>query len=162
MKIEQSYNEKGDFKEKLLYTNMIDLQRRSSAGEGFITYHGGLETNLTLDDIDLDREGSQQNKHGRTYGGFYLTDETSRDWTNQYARQRNGNVHAFLISSEAHVLMIEENNIDRLSHDQRLEFSKMYDIIKGHDMMGRTQYVLLNKDVITGVASENIQVKLLP
>ncbi len=157
MGIEQSCTEKGDFKEKLLYTNMIDIQRRASAGEGFVTYHGGLETNLTLNEIDLDRQGTQQNKPSRTYGGFYLTDETSREWTNQYARQRNGNVHAFLISSKAHVLIIEDNNIDRLSHDQRLDFSKMYDIIKGHDMMGRTQYVLLNKEVVTGIASENIQ-----
>ena len=157
MGIEQSCTEKGDFKEKLLYTNMIDIQRRASAGEGFVTYHGGLETNLTLNEIDLDRQGTQQNKPSRTYGGFYLTDETSREWTNQYSRQRNGNVHAFLISSKAHVLIIEDNNIDRLSHDQRLDFSKMYDIIKGHDMMGRTQYVLLNKEVVTGIASENIQ-----
>jgi len=135
---------------------MIDIQRRAAAGEGFVAYHGGLDTNLKIDEIDLDREGIQQNKSGRTYGGFYLTDQTSREWTNQYAKQRNGNVHAFLISSEARILIIEDKNIDRLSHDQRVDFSKMYDIIKGHDMMGRTQYVLLSKEVITGVASENV------
>ena len=157
MKKEFTPGETSDSKEKSLYTNMIEIHRRATAGEGFVAYHGGLEDNLTLDKIDLDKEGLQQNKPGRTYGGFYLTDETSREWTNQYARQRNGNVHAFLISCDARILTVDDKDIDRLSQSQRVELSKKYDIVKGHDLLGRTQYVLLSKEVITGVASENIQ-----
>ncbi len=141
---------------------------------GFLLYHGGLDvTQAGETTINLDKLGSQQNKRNKTYGGFYLTDGSAVvgfgegekiDWAEQYARQRNGNLHAFLISSDAKVLdcrsqlsdedaAILENtrNLDRLSNEQRKALSEKYDLIVGCDLLRRTQYVLLNAEVITAV-----------
>lgn len=134
---------------------MAALQKRALAGEGYVLYHGGLPPEATIDDIDLNRFGKQQNKPGRTYGGFYLTDGDSRKWSDQYARERNGNVHGFLIDIKARLLE-RDGVIDRLSAEERERLAKDYDLIRGLDALQRTQYVLLNKDIVLGTATETI------
>lgn len=130
----------------------IDAIEHIAASQGgFVLYHGGLEHDSTLDTIDLDRTGTQQNKPGRTYGGFYLTDNTSRPWAEEYARKRNGNLHGFLIDQNARIFRTEEN-IDRLSQEDRAIFATKYDLIQGKDLVGRIQYVLLNKNVVKKIA----------
>lgn len=123
---------------------------------GMLLYHGGLPDDASLDAIDLQRLGTQQNKRGQTYGGFYLTDETSRSWSEDYARSRTGNMHGFWIAPSSRMLEVTGANIDRLSQQQRDEYAKEYDIIKGKDLLGRAQFVLLNKGVVKGLGKERI------
>ena len=124
-----------------------DLKKLINENSGIILYHGGLSDSINLDEIDCDKLG-QQNKKGRTYGGFYLTDEVSRTWSEQFAMTRNGNIHSFLIKSSAKILFGGNRVIDRLSEEERKEYAKQYDLIQGKDILGRTQYFLLNKTVV--------------
>jgi 8-oxo-dGTP pyrophosphatase MutT (NUDIX family) len=119
---------------------------------GTMLYHGGLPETATLSDIDLNRLGSQQNKRGRDYGGFYLVDDSSLSWALNYAKTRNGVLHGFLLKPSARVLDLGDKVIDRLTAQERADHAKDYDIIKGKDLLKRAQYVLLNKDAIGGVA----------
>lgn len=139
--------------------SMEDLRKKAQKEGGVILYHGGLPDDTTIEEIDLDRLGSQQNKEGRTYGGFYLTDESSKNWTEKYANERNGNIHGFLIPDSNRVLEIQDSDIDRLSKEQRTELAKNYDLIKGKDLLGRAQYVLLNKDIVSGLGIEKVDTK---
>lgn len=135
---------------------MDELRKKAQEEGGMILYHGGLPDDTTIEKIDLDRFGSQQNKKGRTYGGFYLTDESSKGWTEKYAQERNGNIHGFLVADSSRTMEIQGRDIDRLSQEQREELAKEYDLIKGKDLLGRTQYVLLNKGVVNGLGVEKV------
>ncbi len=136
----------------------MDRLRELVAKEGgLLLYHGGLADDASLDAIDLQRPGTQQNNRGRqTYGGFYLTDESSRRWSEDYARSRTGNMHGFWIDPSSRVLDAPTKNIDRLSQVQREDYAKEYDVVKGRDTMGRAQYVLLNKGVVKGLGKERL------
>lgn len=136
--------------------SLADLEAQAKADGDTVLYHGGLPDGTTLDDIDLNRNGTQQNRRGRSYGGFYLTDESSKDWSNSYASQRNGVMHGFAIDKNARIDDRGDQQIDRLSAEDRAEAAKTADVIKGKDLLGRTQYVLLNKDVVKGVGETNI------
>ena len=138
---------------------MDDLRKKAQEEGGVILYHGGLPDDTTIEKIDLDRLGSQQNKRGRTYGGFYLTDESSTSWTEKYAKERNGNIHGFLITGSSRIMEIQDRDIDRLSQKQREELAEKYDLVKGKDLLGRVQYVLLNKNVLNGLGIEKIVTK---
>lgn len=126
---------------------------------GMILYHGWLPDDTTIETIDLNRFGTQQNKKGRTYGGFYLSDESSKDWAEKYASERSGNIHGFLITDSSRMVKIQDWDIDRLSQERREELAKQYDIIQGKDILGRNQYVLLNKNVVKGFGVEKIDIQ---
>ena len=111
-------------------------------------FHGGLPHSATLNDVDLNRLGTQQNKRGRSYGGFYLTDQSSKSWSEDYAKQRGAAVHEFTLKPEARVLDHGDRNIDRLSSDERSKMAETHDVVKGKDTLGRNQYALLNKDSV--------------
>jgi hypothetical protein len=136
---------------------LADLETQAKADGDTVLYHGGLPDGTTLDDIDLNRNGSQQNKRGRSFGGFYLTDESSKSWSDDYAMKRNGVMHGFVVDKNARIDDRGSQQIDRLSAEDRAEAAKTADVIKGKDLLGRTQYVLLNKDVIKGVGETNMK-----
>jgi len=136
---------------------LADLEKQAKADGDTVLYHGGLPDGTTLDDIDLNRNGEQQNKRGRSFGGFYLTDESSKSWSDDYAMKRNGVMHGFVIDKNARIDDRGKAQIDRLSAEDRAEAAKTADVIKGKDLLGRTQYVLLNKDVIKGVGETNMK-----
>jgi len=133
-----------------------DLEAEAAANGEIVLYHGGLPEGTGMDDIDLGRAGSQQNKKGKSYGGFYLTDPGSKDWSTDYARGRNGVMHGFRVSKDAKVGDLGSKNIDRLSANERASLAEQFDVVKGKDTMGRDQYVLLNKDAISGVGETNV------
>jgi len=136
-----------------------NLQAAAEKEGGLVLYHGGLPENTNVDSIDLNRNGSQQNKKGRSYGGFYLADYSSKDWANKYAEGRNGIVHGFRIDKAARIFVKADGNIDRLSQAQRDELARDYDLIKGKDLLGRVQYVLLNGSVVKEVGLEMRETK---
>lgn len=136
-----------------------ELEKQAKADGDTVLYHGGLPEGTTLDGIDLNRNGTQQNKRsfGRSFGGFYLTDESSKEWSDRYAKERGGVMHGFAIDKNARIDDRGKGRIDRLSAEDRTEAAKTADIIKGKDTLGRTQYVILNKDVVKGVGETNIK-----
>jgi len=117
-------------------------------------FHGGLPHDATLDQVDLERAGSQQNKRNRSYGGFYLTDGSSRDWSEKYAKERGAAVHRIRLKTGSRVRYTQEN-IDRLNASQRAELAKKYDAVRGLDALGRSQWVLLNKDAVESFTPES-------
>lgn len=123
-------------------------------------FHGGLPAGTTIEGVDVNRSGDQQRKRRRSFGGFYLTDESSRDWSDQYAKARGGTMHGFKISKNARIGEISDmggsSNIDRISEEQRAHMAKSFDVIKGKDLLGRTQYLLLNRDVVEEVTETNV------
>lgn len=148
--------------------NVLDLQNKipqtqplktktetggSDISEGLALYHGGLPEDASIEDVDLERLGTQQNKKGNTYGGFYLTDDSSRHWSESYARERGASLHSFDIHPQARILDAGERNTDRLSAEERQTLAQNHDLIKGKDALGRTQYTLLNKSVVTNMKS---------
>ncbi|HRY36892.1 MAG TPA: hypothetical protein P5230_03395 [Candidatus Magasanikbacteria bacterium] len=137
--------------------SMTDLKNIATQTGETILYHGGLPDNISMDSIDLNKTDSKQNKKGKTYGGFYLSDETSKNWSEQYAKTGSNNVHGFLVDKGSRVLEITDRDIDRLSQEKRDELAKEYDLVKGKDLLGRTQFVLLNKDIIKGLGVEKIE-----
>jgi superfamily I DNA/RNA helicase len=137
--------------------SLDDLEAQAKADGDTVLYHGGLPEGTTLDDIDLNRNGTQQNKRGRSFGGFYLTDESSKKWSEDYADKRNGVMHGFAIDKNARIDDRGNEQIDRLSEEDRAEAAKDFDVIKGKDLLGRSQYVLLNKDAVMGVGETNLK-----
>lgn len=127
-------------------------ERKTESGETF--YHGGLPKGATLDNVDLDRSGTQQNKNGRSYGGFYLTDASSKAWSEKYASRRSGVLHALRFKPGSSVFTTRAN-IDRLSADQRAALKAAgYAAIEGKDTLGRNQVVLLDKTAVESFAEE--------
>lgn len=122
---------------------------------GLSLFHGGLPADATLESIDLNRPGTQQNKAGRSYGGFYLADKSSLGWAQDYARKRGGILHRFDIAASARILRTDAV-IDRLSKQQRDAYAQEYDLITGPDVLGRRQWVLLNRDVVTRMERVNV------
>lgn len=133
------------------------LEAQAKADGDTVLYHGGLPEGTTLDGIDLNRNGTQQNKRGQSFGGFYLTDETSKSWSDKYAMERNGVMHGFAIDKNARIDDRGKEQIDRISAEDRAKAAETADIIKGRDLLGRTQYVILNKDVVKGVGETNLK-----
>lgn len=133
-----------------------DLKKYTEQEGGIVLYHGGLPDNTDMSKIDLNKPGSQQNKKGKSYGGFYLSDESSKDWAIDYAKKRNGNLHAFRIDKAARILDMSDTVIDRLSQKERDEFAKEYDVVKGKDVLGRVQFVVLNKAVVKEIVMDKI------
>ena len=116
-------------------------------------YHGGLSSDFNIETLDLYRRSEKQNKKNRNYVGFYLYDETQRSGAETYSQQTGRSLHRFDISANARILDLE--NIERVTESQLNEYrSKGYDLIRGVDVRGRTEYVLLNKDIVKGV--ENV------
>jgi hypothetical protein len=138
---------------------LAELEQQAKAEGDLVLYHGGLPEGTTLDGIDLNRSGTQQNKRGATYGGFYLTDESSKKWSEDYAEKRNGVMHGFAIDKNARIDDRGTQQIDRISAEARAIAAEKADIIKGKDLLGRTQYVILNKDVVKGVGETNLKDK---
>jgi hypothetical protein len=141
---------------------LAELEQQAKAEGDLVLYHGGLPEGTTLDGIDLNRSGTQQNKRGATYGGFYLTDESSKKWSEDYAEKRNGVMHGFAIDKNARIDDRGTQQIDRISAEARAIAAEKSDIIKGKDLLGRTQYVILNKDVVKGVGETNIKQDTAP
>lgn len=142
--------------EKNTVISMADLKKISTQTGDVILYHGGLPDDINMGSINLNKIDSKQNKKNKTYGGFYLSDETSKNWSEQYAKTNGNNMHGFLIDKSSRILEITDRDIDRLSQEKRDEFAKEYDLIKGRDVLGRTQFVLLNKEIVKRLGVEKI------
>ena len=116
-------------------------------------YHGGLNEDFNINDLDVNRLAEKQQKKGRSYAGFYLYDEEGRSGAETYSDQTGKGLHRFDIREDANVLTL--NNIERVTQAQLEEYRQQgYDLIQGVDVRGRTEYILLNKDIVVNVVNE--------
>ncbi len=146
-KTESSYEEKVADIERRRQEELSTIEKTKSF------YHGGLSEDFNINDLDVNRLAEKQQKRGRNYAGFYLYDETQKSGAETYSNQTGKGLHRFDIREDANIL--ELGNIERVTKEQLEEYRKQgYDLIKGKDVRGRTEYVLLNKDVVVNVVNE--------
>lgn len=114
-------------------------------------YHGGRE-GMSLDDIQIIREpgASKQGKKGRTYGGFYATEKL--DEAQGYADMAEGSTVYRVQLAPGSKVETKEGDVTRLSASTIEEYrSRGVDVVVGKDPRGRTEYVVINKDAVTGL-----------
>ena len=114
-------------------------------------FHGG-RAGLTLDDIQIVREpgATKQGKKNRVYGGFYGTSKLEE--AQGYAEATEGStVYRIELTPDAKV-ETKEGDVTRLSAQTIQEYrDRGVDVVVGKDPRGRTEYVVINKDAITGL-----------
>lgn len=137
---------------------MQQAREAEATGVGPKLYHGGRE-GLTIDDVEIVREpgATKQGRKGRVYGGFYAT--ANPDEAAHYASMAGeGNtVYEVQLRPDAVVETIE-NDISRISPQKIDEYrARGIDVVVGKDVRGRTEHVVVNKDVVTGLKDVNQQ-----
>lgn len=131
-------------------------QVRSSDNRNLVFYHGGLEENFDFNNLDPFRLAQKQNKKGKNYAGFYMYSELNKDGAVHYAKQQNDldntnnkGIYKIEIDPNARVLELEQGSILRLTQEELEYYQSLgYDLIAGKNYLGKTEYVLLNKDAI--------------
>lgn len=120
-----------------------------------IFYHGGAEPDFSLEQLDVLRPSQKQQNANGSYAGFYMYNEADRDGAFYYSEQENFNkgtntkgVVKLTLDSNLKTYEISGFNITRITQEQIRELqSQGYDLIAGK-VMGKTEYVLLNKNKI--------------
>lgn len=123
--------------------------------EELIFYHGGAEPSFTLEQLDVLRPSQKQQNQRGAYAGFYMYGEKDRDGAFHYSEQENvktktttKGVEKITLDSNLKIYEMPPFSIVRITQDQiRTLQQQGYDLIAGK-MMGKTEYVLLNKDKI--------------
>ena len=118
-------------------------------------YHGGRK-GMSVDDIQIIREpgATKQGKKGRTYGGFYATSKI--DEAQGYADMAEGSTVYRVQLAPGSKVETKEGDVTRLSASTIEEYrNRGVDVVIGKDPRGRTEYVVINKDAITGLVDTN-------
>lgn len=131
-----------------------------------IFYHGGVDSTFTLDQLDVLRRAQKQQKRNSSYAGFYMYSEQDRDGSFHYAQQQNQQnntssrgVMKIIMDGDVKVYQVPPFSITRLTQEQLIELQKQgYDLVAGK-MMGKTEYVLLNKDKIKEMSFESMDMR---
>lgn len=134
-------------------------------------YHGGVESDFTIDQLDLLRPSQkQQNKNG-SYAGFYMYGEENYKDAIHYAEQENSiknttskGVVKITMKGELKKYEIPSFSINRITQEQIMNLQQQgYDLIYGKvpGVNGsKTEYVLLNKEKINSIEFIPLQKKL--
>ena len=121
-----------------------------------IFYHGGIESNFSYDKLDLLRASEKQ---GSKYAGFYMYGEENLEGAMKYAQQENSlkktNTKGVAkISLDDNLKIYEKTDFGGITRIKPEELKTLqeqgYDMISGK-MMGKTEYVLLNKNKISSI-----------
>lgn len=111
----------------------------------FNFWHGGLDSDFDFKDLDVLRLGSKQAKRGRDYAGFYMYDSFNQPGAFRYG---GGEAHGIKIADDAKIFNADFNT-ERLSVDELTGYQNQgYDLIKGRNVFGEPEYILLNRDAI--------------
>lgn len=111
-------------------------------------YHGGVNSDFTVDSVDVLRTAVKQQNKNNSYVGFYMYGEENRDGAFKYAESGNKNVVKLNMEDDLKIFEVPPFSITRITGEQveRLQ-SLGYDLIGGK-MLGKMEYVLLNKNKI--------------
>lgn len=129
-------------------------------------YHGGAEPDFDITKLDVLRTSEKQQKRNTDYAGFYMYGEQSYQDAIKYAQQENSlkntstkGVVKITMPSDLKVYTVPPFSITRITKDQIRQLQQQgYDLIAG-SMIGRTEYVLLNKDKIITMEFQKLENK---
>ena len=111
----------------------------------FNFWHGGLDSDFNFADLNVLRLASKQAKRGKDYAGFYMYDSSNQPGAFGYGM---GEAHGIKIADNAKVFNANFNT-ERLSVNELMNYQNQgYDLIKGQNVFGEPEYILLNKDAI--------------
>ena len=119
-------------------------------GGSLTLIHGSPNANLTLDQIQIVRDGQKQGKKGRKYGGFYLSPVEDVSFAEGYANMDEGTptVYEVRVRQGTKVLQ-KEGDITRLSEAYITELlAQGYGVVVGKDPRGRTEYAVIDKNAL--------------
>ena len=129
-------------------------------------YHGGAEPDFDLNKLDVLRSSQKQQNSSNSYAGFYMYGEQNKEDAIKYARQENSlkntntkGVVAITMPSDIKIYTVPPFTITRITPEQIQQLQqKGYDVIAGN-MVGKTEYVLLNKDKVIDMKFQPIELK---
>ena len=118
-------------------------------------YHGGVEPDFDIDKLDVLKTAVKQQKGNNDYSGFYMFGEENYEDAVKYAIRENSSkntttkgVVKITMPSDIRVYNVPSFSITRITKEQIQELKEQgYDVIAGN-MLGKTEYVLLNKEKI--------------
>jgi hypothetical protein len=123
---------------------------------GLSIVHGSGRADLTPDAIQIVRtEGQKQGKKGRTYGGFYGTSQEDAAQAEGYAGMMGGTPTTYDVKIKPGTKVLNKTgDVTRLSAAYINELvSQGYGMVVGKDVRGRTEYVVIDKEAIAGMAA---------
>lgn len=119
--------------------------------EGLTIVHGSGKGDMTVDDIQIVRDGQKQGKKGRKYGGFYGAREADAAHAEGYAGMSGSDtptVYDVKVKPGTKVFH-KEGDITRLSENYINDLkSKGYGVVAGTDPRGRVEYAVIDKDAV--------------
>lgn len=129
-------------------------------------YHGGAEPDFDITKLDVLRSSQKQQNSSNSYAGFYMYGEQNHDDAIKYAQQENSlkntstkGVVKITMPSDLKVYTVPPFSITRITKDQIRQLQQQgYDLIAG-SMLGKTEYVLLNKDKIINMEFQTVDMK---
>ena len=111
-------------------------------------YHGGLDPNATLDDIDLFKLAARQQKKGRDYAGFYMSPDIEKGSfaLGYHLNNPSSGLHKIELPSNSKAYEYS-GSMERIKKSELEKLKEQgYDYIKGKNIFGQPEFVLLNKD----------------
>lgn len=111
-----------------------------------VFYHGGLPSGSNKQTIEPFKESIKQNKPGRHYGGFYMTEDIG--YAKNYVRQNENALFRITIDVDEERSLNVGSGIERINVDKLEELSHDYDLLYGKSITGKEEYVLLNPSII--------------
>lgn len=129
-------------------------------------YHGGVEPDFDVSKLDVLRSSQKQQNNNNSYVGFYMYGEQNYNDAIKYAMQENHlkntntkGVIAITMPSNIKIYNVPPFTISRITLEQIQQLRQQgYDVIAG-SMVGKTEYVLLNKDKIINMQFQSIDIK---
>lgn len=142
------------------------LFQTNSEKKDLIFYHGGAEPTFTLEQLDVLRKSQKQQNRNNSYVGFYMYSEQDRDGAFHYAEQENQRnntttkgVEKIVLDGNVNIFQMPPFSITRITQKQIAELQQLgYDLIAGK-MLGKTEYVLINKDKIKSMSFESMDMR---
>lgn len=127
-------------------------------------YHGGAEPDFDIEKLDVLRTSEKQQKRNTDYAGFYMYGEQNYQDAIKYAQQENSlkntstkGIVKITMPSDIKVYTVPPFSITRITKEQLQQLQQQgYDVIAG-SMIGRTEYVLLNKDKIINMEFQPLE-----
>lgn len=118
-------------------------------------YHGGADSEFDISKLDVLRSSQKQQNGNSSYVGFYMYGEQNYEDAIKYAIQENEikntdkkGIVKITMPSDIKVYNVPPFTITRITQAKIQQLQEQgYDVIAGN-MLGKTEYVLLNKDKI--------------
>lgn len=120
--------------------------------------HGSSKPDLSIDTLQITgRTDAKQSKRGRSFGGFYLTSLADEAQAAGYSRMGDGTPTLYdvrikpdtkILEKTGDIMRLDDNYINQLVNDG-------YGLIVGKDVRGRTEYVVLDKNAVEGMAARS-------